>query len=429
MESSTKYDEGVSGERGGGRWTLWKDPETASSVLRLNVRCLLLGGLWSKSKGLLYLAYSAFIQLCSVVYIVMCMLSIFSPEGDINDVTLTLMHTFEIVCGILKAVIFFLKRDEYYQIVHNLDRLVSSQRQYLTASKDEHLLMLLDAAHKKTNFLTLVLTGYIYGLVFVWLPFPLILMPSERLMPFVQIPGNYFKEHFSVYIIAYAIQSFVPLALIMVVDGLDCFFVSSVVHAEALLKVLSERIASLGHPHYTDFRLQRFSDMERESRKRNVENNADMTAELRSCIIHHQEIIEFLQRLEKAMNIMVLIQLSFAMFNLCMALYQQTKIPNFTSALKYVIYVPFPTMKIFFYCWAAHNVKEQGEEVSWAAYNCAWPDTNQEFRKSLAITMCRAQRPLLLTAGRIYPINKDAFVSLLKGSYSYYTLLRQFESK
>nr|QAB43927.1 olfactory receptor OR48 [Oedaleus asiaticus] len=213
----------------------------------------------------------------------------------------------------------------------------------------------------------------------------------------------------------------------MVVDGLDCLFVASVVHAEALLKVLSERIASLGHSHYTDFRLQQFSGREQEPRKRNVGDNSNITAELRMCVIHHQQIIEFLQSLEKAMNIMVLIQLSFAMFNLCMALYQQTKIPNFTSALKYVIYLPFPTMKIFFYCWAAHNVKEQGEEISLAAYSCAWPDASQEFQKSLAIITCRAQRPLLMTAGRIYPINKDAFVSLLKGSYSYYTLLRQFE--
>ncbi|XP_049862860.1 odorant receptor Or2-like [Schistocerca gregaria] len=129
------------------------------------------------------------------------------------------------------------------------------------------------------------------------------------------------------------------------------------------------------------------------------------------------------------MNIMVLIQLSFSMLNLCMALYQQTKIPDLSSALKYILYLPFPTMKIFFYCWAAHNVKEQGEEVSWAAYRCAWPDNNKDFRKNLAITMCRAQRPLLLTAGQIYPINKNAFVSLLKASYSYYTLLRQFEDK
>ncbi|XP_049958109.1 uncharacterized protein LOC126474673 [Schistocerca serialis cubense] len=354
-----KRNEGVARVPEGGWLTLWKDPETTSSALKLNVRCLFLGGLWSKSRGPLYLAYSAFIQMCSFAYIAMCMVSIFSAEGDINDVTLTLLHTFEVVCGVLKAAIFYLKRHEYYEIVRSLDELMSAQRQYLTVSKGQELLVMLEAAHKKANFLTLVLTGYIYGLVFVWLPFPLILCPSERLLPLIPLPGKYYKEPLLLYIAVYAIQSFVPLSLIMVVDGLDCFFVSSMVHTEALLKVVSERIASLGHLPYTDFTVQRFSGLEQETRGMDVGNNSDWTAELRSCIVCYQKIIEFLQRLEKAMNIMVLIQLSFSMLNLCMALYQQTKIPDLSSALKYILYLPFPTMKIFFYCWAAHSIKEQ----------------------------------------------------------------------
>ncbi|XP_049862859.1 uncharacterized protein LOC126356157 [Schistocerca gregaria] len=222
----------------------------------------------------------------------MCMVSIFSAEGDINDVTLTLLHTFEVVCGVLKAAIFYLKRHEYYEIVRNLDELMSAQRQYLTERKDEDLLMMLEAAHKKANFLTLVLTGYIYGLVFVWLPFPLILCPSERLLPLIPLPGKYYKEPLLLYITVYAIQSFVPLSLIMVVDGLDCFFVSSMVHTEALLKVVSERIASLGHLPYTDFRMQRFSGLEQETRKMDIVNNSDWTGELRLCIVCYQKIIE-----------------------------------------------------------------------------------------------------------------------------------------
>ncbi|XP_049784434.1 odorant receptor 43a-like [Schistocerca cancellata] len=86
-------------------------------------------------------------------------------------------------------------------------------------------------------------------------------------------------------------------------------------------------------------------------------------------------------------------------------------------------------MQLLVYCLGAHSVREQGELVSVAAYSCGWPDTDIKFQRALLVVMARAQKPLSLTAGGVYPIQRATFLSLLNAGYSYYAVLQNFTGR
>nr|QAB43910.1 olfactory receptor OR31 [Oedaleus asiaticus] len=129
------------------------------------------------------------------------------------------------------------------------------------------------------------------------------------------------------------------------------------------------------------------------------------------------------------MSSVVMTQFCFSVLVACVALFQATYSTDFTAVLKCASFLPVPGGQVFLYCWAAHSVTEQAEAVTMAAYSCSWVEASMRFKRALRILISRAQKPLVLTAGHLYPINREAFVSLVNASYSYYALLGQMNRR
>nr|ALD51444.1 odorant receptor 73 [Locusta migratoria] len=52
------------------------------------------------------------------------------------------------------------------------------------------------------------------------------------------------------------------------------------------------------------------------------------------------------------------------------------------------------------------------EAVTMAAYSCSWVEASGRFKRALRILISRAQKPLILSAGHLYPIDREAFLSV-----------------
>ncbi|XP_049794297.1 odorant receptor Or2-like [Schistocerca nitens] len=151
--------------------------------------------------------------------------------------------------------------------------------------------------------------------------------------------------------------------------------------------------------------------------------------ELCRCIECHQEIIRLVNYMGKLMSPVAMTQFMSGVMVACWTLFQATYSPDDTTVYKCAAWLPTPTLQIFMYCWGGHSIMEKAEELSQAAYNSAWVDRAANFKSSMRVLMCRGQKPLLLNAGGIYPVNRASFVSLMNAAYSYYTLLRQLNGR
>ncbi|XP_049855034.1 odorant receptor Or2-like [Schistocerca gregaria] len=356
-------------------WSQVDGQQGVGRTLSGNVLYLTVVGLSPSVRGAPYLLYAALVQLCAAVYVAVGLFSIHTARGDVDAISHTLMHILEDVSGMTKAGLFFRKRQSFYQLVRDLDLMVSEDW-----DRPE-----LVSARRWARWMTVSLSVYIYAVILLWLPAPLLAGGDQKLLPVVQIEGVDWSQWPGAYAALYTLQCAVLLTQVPVVIGLDCFFVAAMLHVGALLQLLGQRISGLRLS--GDGAVDLAGDRGHSTRQM-------LYSELCSCIRSHQKITKFLRDLEAAMSTMVLVQLSTTMVGLCMTLYQQI---------------------------------QQGEALSLAAYSSHWVGAGAAFQRALSIVMARAHKPLLMTAGHLYPVNTAAFVALVKASYSYYTLLRQLD--
>nr|XP_037868148.1 olfactory receptor 45 isoform X2 [Bombyx mori] len=90
----------------------------------------------------------------------------------------------------------------------------------------------------------------------------------------------------------------------------------------------------------------------------------------------------------------------------------------FSSAM--LVHIAISTMII---CATAYQLAVS-MEVATAVYSCPWYTFPTSLKRSLLVIMIRAQQPALLTAGGFAPLLLDTFVSIMKASYSFFTVLQ-----
>ncbi|XP_046991096.1 odorant receptor Or2-like [Schistocerca americana] len=254
---------------------------------------------------------------------------------------------------------------------------------------------------------------------------PLIAQRGERRLPFVQLSWLDTSQ-LAVYAATYTLQCAGTFLLAFATVSVDCFFVAIMVHVSVQLRILSSRINALGLRTNLAGSARNF---ERDVSGEASDIQRDMYTELRLCIQYHQDILRFVRYLDSVMSPLAMTQFISGVLLACVALFQATLSPDVSAVFRCAAALPTPTMQIYLYCWGAEDVVQQGEAVSLAAYSCGWHEAGGRFRRALRILMSRAQKPILLTAGRVYVINKATFISLMNAAYSYYALLRQLNSR
>lgn len=80
--------------------------------------------------------------------------------------------------------------------------------------------------------------------------------------------------------------------------------------------------------------------------------------------------------------------------------------------------------QITLYCVIGDYLKSQMEEVGTFIYQSAWYDFPVRLMKNLTFTIMRSQSPVQLHAGNFIVINLETYMSIIKTSLSYLSVLR-----
>nr|ALD51384.1 odorant receptor 61 [Locusta migratoria] len=389
----------------------WKG--SSESVLKYNVRCLCILGVWSLTRSRLYYLLSGTAFLLGVMHIVVAIFGSYLYRDNMEEMTLIVANMFVVCAGVTKLVIFVVYRNNYRQLVTVTDGLTDRQRSYCQG--DPALKSILEDSERLAVRLTLFVPAYIATLSVVWVPMPLIAY-NERRLPFVQLP--FVNEvSASTYALLYVMQTVPSLLFFNVGFAVDAFFASVMIHAATQLRILFHRIK--------DLRLDGRGTLKLLSGDR----HDIMYGELCTCIQLHQQLVRYLSFIGKVMDPIAMTQVVFSVLIACTTLFQANYSADTNTAFRCLAFLPTPGTQVFLYCWGAHNLMEQSAAVSEAAYSCSWVEASRRFKRALCLLMCRAQRPLVLTAGGLLQINRPTFISLLKASYSYYTLLGRVNNR
>uniref|UniRef100_A0A182YSY8 Uncharacterized protein n=2 Tax=Anopheles stephensi TaxID=30069 RepID=A0A182YSY8_ANOST len=170
------------------------------------------------------------------------------------------------------------------------------------------------------------------------------------------------------------------------------------------------------------YRLKNFKSLISES------DEKDIKRRLHKLIEDHLRIIRFVKDINDLVTYICLIEfLSFGLI-LCALLFLLNVINNMAQVVIVVAYIFTMLAQIFAFYWHSNEIREESMKIAEAAYSGPWVDVENSIKKKLLLIIIRAQRPLEITVGNLYPMTLEMFQSLLNASYSYFTILRRLYS-
>nr|QJX74324.1 odorant receptor 46 [Ceracris kiangsu] len=391
--------------------------ESNQSVLKLNIRHLWMFGLWPLFESCLFHLYTFYGYILGLWNFIECLVAIYFAWGDMDEVTLLFMTIASNLNGLIKMTFFLYDRRRYNSLARRVGALVSVQSD--VCGREPALAAILTSCQRRAFRLTLALLLFMFSQCFVWFPMPLIAHPELRRLPFAQ---HAWDDNANLYGLSYFAQCAAGLWMTQMSFGMDCLFASVMILLAAQLDILAQRIVALRKDDYKEKGgypekkpAPRFGD--------------EMYDDLCLCIQSHQKILSFVTHLQNTMSPIAMTQFAFSVLCICLGLFQATFSEDFSAVFKCASFLPIPCAHVFLYCWAANNVTVQAEAVSAAAYGSSWVEASERFKHAIRILVSRAQKPLVLTAGHLYPIDREAFLSLVNASYSYYALLSQMNNR
>ncbi|XP_043264943.1 odorant receptor 46a-like [Colletes gigas] len=135
---------------------------------------------------------------------------------------------------------------------------------------------------------------------------------------------------------------------------------------------------------------------------------------------------QFARMINAEFRMVILIQFTVSTLVVCFSLYILAKRTSFNSmVLQIIMYISCMLTQIFVYCWFGNEVKLKSLEISNMCFKIDWTLLDNNTRRILLMIMKRASEPIEFTSIYIVTMNLEAFVNILKTSYSAYNMLQR----
>nr|XP_012143128.1 PREDICTED: odorant receptor 46a, isoform A-like [Megachile rotundata] len=141
---------------------------------------------------------------------------------------------------------------------------------------------------------------------------------------------------------------------------------------------------------------------------------------------YHNRVYRFAKMINEEFKMIIFVQFSVSTLVVCFTLYMLVTTKNSNDQFfKVIMYACSMLVQIFFFCWYGNEVKLKSVQISDTIFGSDWPSLSRETKRILLVIMRRATRSIEFTSVHIVTVNLDAFVNLLKTSYSAFNIMQQ----
>uniref|UniRef100_A0AAG5CSK4 Odorant receptor n=1 Tax=Anopheles atroparvus TaxID=41427 RepID=A0AAG5CSK4_ANOAO len=85
-----------------------------------------------------------------------------------------------------------------------------------------------------------------------------------------------------------------------------------------------------------------------------------------------------------------------------------------------------PSLVRCYFCTCRRSFPSESEAVATAIFQSSWYARSNQQQRDLSFVMARAQRPVKLTAAKLFIVTRISFTQVLKQAYTIFTLMSQF---
>ncbi|KYM88887.1 Odorant receptor 2a [Atta colombica] len=142
--------------------------------------------------------------------------------------------------------------------------------------------------------------------------------------------------------------------------------------------------------------------------------------EFEALTSRHCYLMEHAELLIDVISFVLLVQLLFSCFQLILALklHDAVIITKTTSVLSALL------LQLFSYSFVGDYLKRQMEDIAHSIYSCNWYYFPLKLMRNVLFVIMRSQQPVQLLAGRFVVVTIETYMSILKNSFSYLSVLR-----
>nr|AOE48046.1 putative odorant receptor OR41 [Athetis lepigone] len=160
-----------------------------------------------------------------------------------------------------------------------------------------------------------------------------------------------------------------------------------------------------------------------------VVNYDEAVKRIKECHMHHLYLVKFSSVLNSLLSPVMFLYVIICSLMICASAVQLTMEDTGNMQRIWIAeYLIALIAQLFLYCWHSNAVLSQSNQVDDAVYLSAWWSQNVRIRRSLLLLGGQLRKTIAFTAGPFTMLNMATFVAILKGSYSYYTLLAKKEN-
>ncbi|XP_034833179.1 odorant receptor 46a-like [Maniola hyperantus] len=149
---------------------------------------------------------------------------------------------------------------------------------------------------------------------------------------------------------------------------------------------------------------------------------------LKKSIIHYNAIIRYVSMMESAFSLASALQFMLSVMVLCLVGIQFLSIENPSShpmqIIWMAIYLTCMLIEVFIVCWFGNELILKSLELRQAAFDGPWLETDVKTSMFIVILLERCNRPLRVTAGKIFTLSLDTYTYLINWSYKAFAVMR-----
>ncbi|XP_041976234.1 odorant receptor 4-like [Aricia agestis] len=145
-------------------------------------------------------------------------------------------------------------------------------------------------------------------------------------------------------------------------------------------------------------------------------------AELHSV---HILLLKYTKLFDSLLSPVMFIYVVMCSLMICMSAIQMAMTTSATHMLIMAEYLVFGIAQLFMICWHSNEVRVKFDEVTSGPYESEWYSSSVQQRKYIILLMDQLKLMHIFTAGPFTNLTIPTFITILKGAYSYYTLLRK----
>ncbi|XP_045540098.1 odorant receptor 43a [Papilio machaon] len=150
---------------------------------------------------------------------------------------------------------------------------------------------------------------------------------------------------------------------------------------------------------------------------------------IKTCHRRYVDLIKYTRLYNACMSPLMLLYMFVCTIMLCVTAYQFTEESSALRGLMLGEYLLFGVSQLLFYCWHSNEVIFASKDLMQGPYESRWWSSDVSRQKEICMLIHQFRETIVFTAGPFTDLTLATFINIIKGAYSYYTILKQSKNQ